>query len=1078
MAETKSKLPQEDQPDISPSGTAGSASSGNLGTPRNSAKNGAGGATGTTGADNTLFNPRGDLRGAEESPGSGEDGQAGPERGLFNRNGDRGGIFSPLRDKDGKHRFKFSKRSKIILIVVSISTSLIVSLGAFFFSSIFNLPNFMKNVEARGFQRYQVDLRGRSNAWLAAYMELRFAEIDDPNLRPADRDNLLFRANNVSRSSNPAWNWYRTLRTSSFEQDVFERRGIKFTSVAVREGNIIKFRAGKITFPNGEVQFDPRQLGYNELDALSAGDVSVLNGRLKDTVDIQYFKNDKEARAAVKKLVREEYPGIFKAVKRFHLRRDIQNMIGVRKWSFFEDKRTALHENWTSLRNRVIVQALPEGSKSGNFIMCLFGLPDCKASSDPADPNAQEHPPTGGQKEADKTTTPKDGSSPQPLGDGSGEPTLQAGADAGAAGADAASVAGKIVSKLIAKAGIFSMLDSLSRFDQAIHNHKLSKLVTQIRGQQMSGLYTTFQIAADQLTTGKLTSAGVKAFMQGFARPTNSEAWATVMDVGSSAGKAGADSTTYQPAKNKQAFCSPQHQAEMSAASYEQADKEFQYNCPQNQIGSSTRAQALENAWNGGPGGVLHPELAAYHAATGGVFDIFNSITSAIADPVINGVMTATHTKNDVQHVVSWGGQQALQFGGATPPANDHTPSGQLANDNLQGAANLQLAAIRESGGSKTTQQARALIQKNILAFQADDATHTSFFNRYLAVSNPNSLFSIELLRFGNAVPDGFAKNIFSVFGSALAGPLRVLTQPAHAAVPDGYAADRFAAIDGDSVDWSADCPNTGSGVLSETPQSVTNADDLGIFKPDELTWDLVSSPTKWYKALYDRSSDEDRNLLVWNCALGDNEARGGIGAKYGYKGEDAYDPGGSTDSSQNTSTASGSFTNPFPGGWTPNRLDQGYDGTFKGQIVAPFDGTVTYAGPFNGWNGSSGVIFKADPGTTLPFPTHSLYFTEGVAPITSLQGKHVTAGTPIANATASPYGAYTSTSVGAIEWGVAQDGAIGKQTDPEAQALGESGCPTNPPTATKAMVLQFSQWAQKVLQVAAPSETGNAGCP
>ncbi|HET7060350.1 MAG TPA: hypothetical protein VFH99_03495 [Candidatus Saccharimonadales bacterium] len=176
------------------------------------------------------------------------------------------------------------------------------------------------------------------------------------------------------------------------------------------------------------------------------------------------------------------------------------------------------------------------------------------------------------------------------------------------------------------------------------------------------------------------------------------------------------------------------------------------------------------------------------------------------------------------------------------------------------------------------------------------------------------------------------------------------------------------------------------------------------------------------------------------------------------------------------TDTATGNFTNPFPGGWTPNRLDMGYDGTFKGQIVAPFDGTVTYAGPFTGWSGSSGVIIKADNDVGLA--TKSLYFTEGVAPITSLQGKHVAAGTPIANAAPSPYGVYTgeSTSVGAIEWGVSEDGNIGQFVDTEAIALGAHQCPAST-SQSKAMVLNFAQWAQKQLGLPPPTTTNDAGC-
>jgi hypothetical protein len=59
----------------------------------------------------------------------------------------------------------------------------------------------------------------------------------------------------------------------------------------------------------------------------------------------------------------------------------------------------------------------------------------------------------------------------------------------------------------------------------------------------------------------------------------------------------------------------------------------------------------------------------------------------------------------------------------------------------------------------------------------------------------------------------------------------------------------------------------------------------------------MMSNEETWYKALYDKLgssgiSTGDKEKIakqVYNCALLDNTVRGGIGALYGYKGEDAY---------------------------------------------------------------------------------------------------------------------------------------------------------------------------------------------
>lgn len=175
---------------------------------------------------------------------------------------------------------------------------------------------------------------------------------------------------------------------------------------------------------------------------------------------------------------------------------------------------------------------------------------------------------------------------------------------------------------------------------------------------------------------------------------------------------------------------------------------------------------------------------------------------------------------------------------------------------------------------------------------------------------------------------------------------------------------------------------------------------------------------------------------------------------------------GQSSGPSSPTPIGAGGLTNPFPGGWTPGRLDMGYDGTFKNQIVAPFSGTITYASTsFSNWGGY--IELKADQ-QPAGLPTSTLYFAEGVKPAAGITaGKHVNAGDPIADA-------YTNGAQGGIpgliEWGVAQDGSVGTPTN--TYVYGQCGS-----SAAKSTVLSFSQWAQS-LGLGPPSDTSSAGCP
>src|SRR5215831_15946244 len=167
--------------------------------------------------------------------------------------------------------------------------------------------------------------------------------------------------------------------------------------------------------------------------------------------------------------------------------------------------------------------------------------------------------------------------------------------------------------------------------------------------------------------------------------------------------------------------------------------------------------------------------------------------------------------------------------------------------------------------------------------------------------------------------------------------------------------------------------------------------------------------------------------------------------------------------------TAAYNHTNPFPGGWQPGRLDMGYDGRFEGHIVAPVFGKIIYAGLFNGWMGSHGVILHHTGVNPIgkPVPTGCLFFVEGCMPMVH-NGQTVRVGQNIAYAVRNPYNGI----VGNIEWGVAQYGPVGFQTNAYAMALGTCT------SAAKQMCLDFAAWAHDVLGVAPPSSTSNAGCP
>lgn len=143
-----------------------------------------------------------------------------------------------------------------------------------------------------------------------------------------------------------------------------------------------------------------------------------------------------------------------------------------------------------------------------------------------------------------------------------------------------------------------------------------------------------------------------------------------------------------------------------------------------------------------------------------------------------------------------------------------------------------------------------------------------------------------------------------------------------------------------------------------------------------------------------------------------------------------------------------------------------GYDGTFKNRIVAPFDGLVTYATrSFSNWGGYI-VIQSA---RNIGLPTKTLYFAEGIFP-TVAGNTWVKAGQKIAVVgTVGAQGGHP----GLIEFGVAIEANGLGPMDPYGKQLGGGTASTD---ASRKMVLNFSQWCQDKLGIAAPASTGDAG--
>jgi hypothetical protein len=829
--------------------------------------------------------------------------------------------------------------------------------GLFGLLNIFQLDHFLNNVEAKGFVRYQVDMEGRSNHWLAAYLALRLAEIEDPSLKPANRDNIIFRANTVE-ASNPAFTWYKLMRggrfsplndyVTQFEQDLLEKNDIKFASIAckgnitadnecITGGNTVRFRPAVITIKDEQIKFD---LTEGEIRAIENGDINGFNNRLRQFIDVEIISNDKEARKQISRAVKANTE-FYQVIKRWTLRKAIQNMTGVRDWRFFETTRLPCVYSPTQLQtrdeclelrrsifNKIIAKTFPESMKGGRWIQCIFGITSCKTTTDPNDPehrSALEPLPD----DCGESTNPKCKSSVTDAeGNGVQKDTeavdgLKEGVSGGGAADNTSSITKKITLQILKKLSgplaVLSIIDQINIINENVEAGAISNTVYMGRATQAIGLFTTLGIMRDQIRTGEVQAEEVDAAMEFISNAGNSEGWQNVVAAGDS--KVGAAPADLKTTNNKNKYCSPEFQEQMiQPKNREVANKQFHWLCPSEKIGGESLAKDIENGWKSSVGAIVKPILAVYNkSGLSTVMGWFNSALDAIFEktvaPLMKAILSATGLGDKLEDLMAWLTTKIAAVLGAGPALSENSPGGVVANHALMGSSAAAEFGARATGAARTTATTSAEARQRVAAYEEEQRQNTNTFDKYLALSNPDSVAARGLF----AVTNGGAWQTFTAtLGSLFSGS--VFAQQNDIAQGDPYAAAKFGGIQ--TYDFPGHCssakvPAAVSKLniaeldandsrrnyfpLFMTPLSSTNADDLGLIEQKDLSWDFVRNYEQFTNKLYeDENADSEKIKRVWNCALLDSAVRTGLGATQNSKILDENTYGfGQTGSSQ-----------------------------------------------------------------------------------------------------------------------------------------------------------------------------------
>lgn len=480
---------------------------------------------------------------------------------------------------------------------------------------------------------------------------------------------------------------------------------------------------------------------------------------------------------------------------------------------------------------------------------------------------------------------------------------------------------------------------------------------------------------------------------------------------------------------------------------------------------------SLANGWNSIPG------LSA-------VLNIGNDLLGWLASGAASGLQGAIKLLPGGAAVLSQAASEAGKFfiflgSQLIQPITSIDQSGGRTGDLviLGGAKSGYDYAHQGLGGQALTPQQAADILTKQQQIEQQQFNSRPFFARMFSTDTPDSLIS----KFADDIPFGLQNDLQRGFAN-LVNPLSAISH-GFAAVFSGRvsAADKFK-------------PLMDPGGLR--PYGLTSADIAKVDTAAKATayWDQNCSDNASYAYMKtnswndqaahttDPNTGQPMNTQANLCAFlkGVQGSAGGALDTSNLTQADLADLNGSggTGGSGGAPPApvTGGFTNPFPDGWTPGRLDMGYDGTFKNRIVSPCSGTMAYVNPddnhdYNGgWNGAWFAV-KCDQ--SIPgFASNIFYFTEGVYP-TVTQGQTVSAGQQIGKPGWTGY----QEGPGGIEWGLADPDALSNELT-LASKLGAQQCDKGGATAqSKAMVLSFAQWVHQNLNVAKPASTNDAGC-
>ncbi len=865
-------------------------------------------------------------------------GLIGGEKSLFKDTGKK-------RPRFFAGRGAFNRRGRLAIGVGGGVIGLAVFGFTFFsFLNVFKLDHILKNIDAKTMARFNAQFSNRSDSFIQAYVKLRLMQFDGRAAGDAN-GNLFFRANKVS-TGNAIKDWYTTLRTNHFEEDVLNKDGVFFTSAIDKNGHI---RPAKITFRGeGEATFDvQKELSPKAFADLTSNDpqrvssaINELGPKMDGFLTVKFHDSEKAARKDVKSFVKE-HTHFWQVIKRRTIRKGIQNMIGVRAWRFFETTLDKYEKKKSSIQKKILLGLFPNDSSLARLLKCIF-VGECVIKNDAANPAGQEANLAGADSASAETGQTKNGKPvTETVGTG-GDVLVQ---DAISATEDAAtntatnaaeneetlSITDKIVNKMVAKfvgdetgdvassaAGDptrwWRLAKKIAWIHHHIKNHTISKMIKAARLAQMVALYTTYAIARDQMKTGQNSAAEVNNLMKTTDGFENSEGWSKVENENSAVvSAAGTDTTSNNTSR-----------ADYCKAGHVKKRDEFAWYCDDQKPNSGGRASAFENAYNNSIGYIFTPVAAVVDGVhkiplLGHLLDfvtgIMTKLVGSLAKITIDPLLQATGITKDFGKLLTFGMKKFMVFAGAGPIFDGSGPG--VANYLVAGSAGTAENSTRLAGGVASTQ--KTLNYSNTVAteFLKNQYKSESNFDKYASLDNENSLASKSLFAVSNLSFKNFSSYVGDFFSNVLATFGNIFSGRIFAASSDKPASDLAQWAGVDTYDIPQACQDLDPldpaylqkavGVEQSSPYHKKANAVIGKIKK-ALTPENVRDSDTFWKIVYDKIGHHDdvENVAgaIYNCALLDRQVEGGLGYVYGYSDD------GGLDSSSGSATSTPQASN------------------------------------------------------------------------------------------------------------------------------------------------------------------------